>query len=702
MVTNKIRIGADVGGTFTDVVLETEREIFSTKVLTTYESPEIGILQGINAVIDDSGTDLSELDSFIHGTTLATNALISRTGARTAFVTTKGFRDTVEMRTESRFEQYDLNLELPKPLIERKDRYVLSERISADGSVLLPFDETEAKNLINLLALEENGYEAVAVGFIHSYMNNSHESLFQEILLDQLPDMRVSISSEVSPQMREFERFNTVCANAYVQPMMAAYLEKLKTKLADAGAKSDIHLIHSGGGLISIESAIKFPVRLIESGPAGGAIFASEIAARHGIDAALSYDMGGTTAKICLIDEQSPRSAKTFEVARTHRFTKGSGMPISIPVIEMIEIGAGGGSIANVDDLKQIRVGPLSAGSEPGPAAYGLGGSLATVTDANILLGRISPETFGADDINLLPEESRKALLADVAEPLEVDVENAAIGIIEVVDENMANAARVHAVENGRDVSQYTMIAFGGGAPLHASRLCDKLEIEKLLIPPGAGVGSAIGFLRTPFSYEALKSFYVSIENFDHESVNQLLSNLTSEATEFVMDASKENFPVESLIVERCAFMRYVGQGWEITVPLENTTFDHLGIELLNNEFEKTYEEHFGRAIEGLQIEVVGWSVKVTSPRPEIEKTITVGSESIVTSNFKRVIYDPSKDSEVNASIFERENLTPGDCVMGPAIIVEDQTTTWISSEKKSTVQQDECLLITKKAEAAE
>ncbi len=701
MVTNKIRIGADVGGTFTDVVLETEREIFSTKVLTTYESPEIGILQGINAVIDDSGTDLSELDSFIHGTTLATNALISRTGARTAFVTTKGFRDTVEMRTESRFEQYDLNLELPKPLIERKDRYVLSERISADGSVLLPFDETEAKNLINLLALEENGYEAVAVGFIHSYMNNSHESLFQEILLDQLPDMRVSISSEVSPQMREFERFNTVCANAYVQPMMAAYLERLKTKLADAGAKCDIHLIHSGGGLISIESAIKFPVRLIESGPAGGAIFASEIAARHGIDAALSYDMGGTTAKICLIDEQSPRSAKTFEVARTHRFTKGSGMPISIPVIEMIEIGAGGGSIANVDDLKQIRVGPLSAGSEPGPAAYGLGGSLATVTDANILLGRISPETFGADDINLLPEESRKALLADVAEPLEVDVENAAIGIIEVVDENMANAARVHAVENGRDVSQYTMIAFGGGAPLHASRLCDKLEIEKLLIPPGAGVGSAIGFLRTPFSYEALKSFYVSIENFDHESVNQLLSNLTSEATEFVMDASKENFPVESLIVERCAFMRYVGQGWEITVPLENTTFDHLGIELLNNEFEKTYEEHFGRAIEGLQIEVVGWSVKVTSPRPEIEKTITVGSENIVTSNFKRVIYDPSKDSEVNASIFERENLTPGDCVMGPAIIVEDQTTTWISSEKKSTVQQDECLLITKKTEAA-
>ena len=702
MVRNKIRIGADVGGTFTDVVLEANGEIFSTKVLTTYESPEIGILQGIHAVIADSETSLSELDSFIHGTTLATNALISRTGAKTAFITTNGFRDTIEMRTESRFEQYDLNLELPKPLIERKDRYVLSERISADGSVLLPFDEMEAKNLIKHLSLEENGYEAVAVGFIHSYMNDKHESLFQEMLLDQLPNIKVSISSEVSPQMREFERFNTVCANAYVQPMMASYLERLKTKLAHAGAKCDIHLIHSGGGLISIESAIKFPVRLIESGPAGGAIFASEIATRHGIDAALSYDMGGTTAKICLIDEQSPRSAKTFEVARTHRFTKGSGMPISIPVIEMIEIGAGGGSIANVDDLKQIRVGPLSAGSEPGPAAYGLGGSLATVTDANVLLGRISPETFGADDINLIPEESRKAISTDVAEPLETDTESAAIGIIEVVDENMANAARVHAVENGRDVSQYTMIAFGGGAPLHASRLCDKLEIERLLIPPGAGVGSAIGFLQTPFSYEALKSFYVSTQNFDHKSVNKLLVDLTSEATEFVMDASNEKHNIASLIVERCAFMRYAGQGWEITVPLENKTFDNFGIELLKNKFEKTYEEHFGRAIEGLQIEVVGWSVKVTSPKPETEKTITVDSENIVTTDFKRVIYDSVEDSEVEASVFQREKLNPGDCVMGPAIIVENQTTTWVPSNKKSSTQQDECLLITKKTEAAE
>tara|TARA_B100000287_G_scaffold118540_1_gene110466 strand:+ start:17907 stop:20015 length:2109 start_codon:yes stop_codon:yes gene_type:complete len=696
MTDSGIRIGADVGGTFTDVVLEKGTDLFSTKVLTTYESPEIGILEGIATVIAKSGTDFSQISSFIHGTTLATNALISRTGAKTAFVTTKGFRDTIEMRTESRFEQYNLNLELPKPLIERKDRYVLSERISAEGTVLLPFDEIEAQNLIKLISKKKDAYDSIAIGFIHSYMNNKHESLFREMLLSELPELKVSISSEVSPQMREFERFNTVCANAYVQPMMASYLERLKSELNNAGAKCDIHLIHSGGGLMSIESAIRFPVRLIESGPAGGAIFAAEIADRYGIDAALSYDMGGTTAKICLIDDQTPRSAKTFEVARTHRFTKGSGMPISIPVIEMIEIGAGGGSIASVDDLKQIRVGPLSAGSEPGPAAYGLGGSLATVTDANILLGRISPETFGAEDIDLLPEESKKVLKNDIAKSLESSVENAAIGVIEVVDENMANAARVHAVENGKDVSKYTMIAFGGAAPLHASRLCGKLEIDKLLVPPGAGVGSAIGFLRTPFSYEALRSFYVSLENFEHNIVNKLLDDLTSEATEFVMEASNNVYSVESLEVERCAFMRYSGQGWEITVPIENMKFDSFGIELLNNEFEKTYEEHFGRAIEGLPIEVVGWSVKVTSPKLTIEKVSPIDSENIVTSGNKRTVYDPTEVTEVQASVFDRDKLNPADCVLGPAIIVENQTTTWVSSNTKATVQNDFCLLITK------
>ena len=428
-----MRIGADVGGTFTDVVLETDDGLFSTKVLTTYDAPEQGILDGVHQVVADAGVDLADLEAFIHGTTLATNALISRTGARTALVTTAGFRDTIEMRTESRFEQYDLNLVLPTPLIERRDRHVLSERIGADGSVLRPFDDDEARALVEVLAERADGdtYDSVAVGFIHAYVDGTHERRFRDLLLERLPDVAVSISSEVSPQMREFERFNTVCANAYVQPLMATYLGELERRLQATGARCPVSLIHSGGGLMTVETASRFPVRLVESGPAGGAIFAADIAARHGLDAVLSYDMGGTTAKICLIEDQTPRTAKTFEVARTHRFTRGSGMPISIPVIEMIEIGAGGGSIAGVDVLGQIRVGPLSAGSEPGPASYGLGGAAPTVTDADLVLGRLSADTFGAPGIDLSEEAARTALDAGVGATLGLTSDTAAEGVVE-------------------------------------------------------------------------------------------------------------------------------------------------------------------------------------------------------------------------------------------------------------------------------
>ncbi|MEO2113575.1 MAG: hydantoinase/oxoprolinase family protein, partial [Acidimicrobiales bacterium] len=334
-----MRIGADIGGTFTDIVLEDSHGMSSTKVLTTYDAPERGVLEGVRQVVEEAGADLADLTTFIHGTTLATNALINRTGARTAFVTTSGFRDVVEMRTESRFEQYDLNLVLPTPLIQRRDRHVLAERIGADGTVLLPFDEAEAEALARHLAegTGEGPYESVAVGFMHAYRNGDHERRLREVLTRHLPDTSISISSEVAPQMREFERFNTVCANAYLQPLMAGYLHRLEEQLHATGASCPVYLMHSGGGLMGVESAARFPVRLVESGPAGGAIFAADLADRHGLDAVLSYDMGGTTAKICLIEGRAPRTAKTFEVARTHRFTKGSGMPIAIPVIEMIE-----------------------------------------------------------------------------------------------------------------------------------------------------------------------------------------------------------------------------------------------------------------------------------------------------------------------------------------------------------------------------
>ncbi|MFV2039244.1 MAG: hydantoinase/oxoprolinase family protein [Acidimicrobiales bacterium] len=683
-----VRLGVDVGGTFTDVVLEQPGSFTSIKVLTTHEAPEAAILDAIATVIERAGTSYGQLTNIIHGTTLATNALIERSGARAALVTTAGFRDVIETRTESRFEQYALDLVLPAPLIERRHRYVVNERMSADGKVLVEFDEAGARAVVD--SLVEQDYEAVAIGFMHSYRDPTHEKRFRDMVTQRMPDISVSISAEVSPQMREFERFNTVCANAYVQPVISAYLHRLKDRLSERGATCPVHLIHSGGGLMSLESAARFPVRLIESGPAGGAIFAADIAERYGIDHVLSYDMGGTTAKICLIENHTPRTAKTFEVARTHRFTKGSGMPISIPVIEMIEIGAGGGSIAGVDRLSQIRVGPRSAGSEPGPAAYDLGGTEPTVAHADLLLGRLHPDTFGAETIDLSPDAARRAVSEGVAGPLGLDARRAAVGISEVVDENMANAARVHAVENGQDVSGATMIAFGGAAPLHAARLCDKLGINELIIPPDAGVGSAIGFLRAPFAYEAVRSYYALMDDFDYRAVNALLAELTREAQSFV----REGTDVEPT-VERWVYMRYAGQGWEIPVELAVGAFDTHGHEQLAMRFEKSYEEFFGRPIDGLAIEAVSWAVRVASPRRPAVPTERAETRRTVVGPFTRPLFDTALDAVVEASVIDRETLTPGDALEGPSIITEPQTTTILGSSDTAVMQPDGCLVVT-------
>lgn len=690
-----IRIGADVGGTFTDIVIEMADGSFeSTKVLTTHEGPEQGILDGISLVAEQHDVAMSDVEQIIHGTTLATNALIERRGAKTALVTTAGFRDVIETRTEGRFEQYDLNIVLPTPLIERKDRFTVAERINARGEVLVPFDEGAATVAID--QIDDGGYEAVAIGLIHSYRNPAHEIRFREMLLERLPDVAVSISSEVSPQMREFERFNTVCANAYVQPLMASYLFKLEAELQRRGATCPLYLIHSGGGLVSVGTAAAFPVRLVESGPAGGAIFAADLAARYGRKKVLSYDMGGTTAKIALIEDYTPQTAKTFEVARTTRFKKGSGMPISIPVIEMIEIGAGGGSIASVDALGQIRIGPHSAGSEPGPAAYDLGGTEPTVTDANVELGRLHPSTFGAKDITLSPERAADAIRRAVGEPLGMDDHLAAIGIAEVVDENMTNAARVHAVENGRDLQGFSMVAFGGGAPLHATRLMDKLGLDELFVPPGAGVGSAIGFLRAPFAYEAVKSYYTRTDQFDYVVVNGVLAELTTEAETFVRQGTNAD-----VIVERQVSMRYKGQGWEIPVRLESGEFDEFAANGLASVFTKAYEEFFGRAIDDLAIEAVSWSVRVASVQEKpatldlIDSVDTMPVREAAPAH-RRAIFDPVAGEDADATVTQRSVMVAGNVLKGPGVIVEPQTTTVLASHHQAVMQSDGTLLITR------
>lgn len=688
-----IRLGADIGGTFTDIALDMQGTIFSTKVLTNYAAPEQAILDGIGIVTRDAGIAPEDIDLIIHGTTLATNALIQRSGARTALITTEGFRDVIEMRTESRFAQYDLNLTLPAPLIPREDRFPVQGRISAEGRELQPLDEEALIAIADQIAGQD--FAAVAIGFIHSYMNPAHEQRARDILRARL-DLPISISSEVSPQMREFERFNTVCANAYVRPQMASYLTRLQDRLRDMGTDCPVFMIHSGGGLISVETAAEFPVRLVESGPAGGAIFAADIARRFGLNRVVSYDMGGTTAKICLIDDYQPQTARTFEVARTYRFAKGSGMPISIPVIEMIEIGAGGGSIAWVDDMGRIQTGPESAGSEPGPACYQRGGERPAITDADLVLGKLDPDNFAGGKIKLSTDKAAAAISRDVGSPLKLDTSAAAFGIVEVVDENMANAARVHAVENGKDIGENTMIAFGGAAPLHAARLCEKLGIDRCLIPQGAGVGSAIGFLKAPFGYEAVASQVMGLSRLDADALNRLLDGLKDTAEGFVRAGTEG-----AISREVVAFMRYAGQGWEIPVPLPDRAFTAADHDMIADSFRTRYAQYFGRAVEGPEIEFVTFSVKAQDSRPDGARHDLFATGQPVDGAVSRRVFDPASGAEQDSTIIARADLSPGQRVNGPAVIVEPETSTVVTTPFDAVIQRDGTILLIRKEATA-
>lgn len=684
----RARAGVDIGGTFTDVAIEVAGRIFSAKVLTDHAQPERAVIQGLKTAMEAAAVGPADLGIVIHGTTLATNALIERRGARTAFITTEGFRDVLEMRAENRFEQYDLNIQLPPALIARADRLTLRERISAAGRVLREPDAGEVDSLCERVA--EGGYESVAIGFMHAYVDARHERLMRDALAARLPGVEISLSSDVSPQMREYERFNTVCANAYVKPLIKSYLNRLVTALGDMGVDCPLFLMHSGGGIISVESATEFPVRLVESGPAGGAIFAADIARRYGLERVLSYDMGGTTAKICLIEAMTPKTARTFEVARTYRFKKGSGMPISIPVVEMVEIGAGGGSIASVDILRQIRVGPRSAGSEPGPACYGRGGKEPTVTDADLLLGRIDPDNFAGGSMKLSVESATSATNDAIGSKLDLDAETAAYGICEVVDENMANAGRVHAVENGKELSEFTMITFGGAGPIHAARLCNKLGIDTFLVPPGAGVGSAIGFLRAPFGFEAVHSALMRLDAFDVQAANALLAEMREEALGFV----RQGGDIGATESECTAYMRYAGQGWEIPVAVSAEGFGEDAVPRIIAAFEAAYSRFFGRPVEGLTIEIVSWSLKVSSVLPPVEEVRVVEGSETGAPKGKRRLFEASAGQFVEAKVYERDSLAVGSAVQGPAAIVESETATILTSDFIATVQPDGCLLV--------
>jgi len=666
----RAKLAADIGGTFTDVVLESPTGRDTVKVLTT-AAPEVGVLEGIRRVLASAGLPPSEVSVFVHGTTLATNALIERKGARAAFVTTEGMRDILEMGYEKRFEQYDVYMERPLPLVPRPLRFTVRGRLDGRGRVLRDLDEREVRALGKRLAAERVG--AVAIGFMHAYTWPQHEQRAAELLRVELPaDVTICLSSEVCPEIREYERFSTTCANAYVRPMMQGYLLRLRAELDALGMTCPLLLMMSGGGLTTLEIAARFPVRLVESGPAGGALLSSWIARERALDRVLSFDMGGTTAKICLIDGGEPERARTFEVARAYRNVKGSGLPVRVPVIEMVEIGAGGGSIARVDRMQRITVGPDSAGADPGPASYGRGGSDATVTDADLVLGRIDPERFADGTLTLDTAAAEQAVVAHVGAPLGLDAPWHAAGVSEIVEENMANAARVHAIERGRVIGRYTMFAFGGGAPLHAGRLAEKLGVQRVVVPEGASVGSAIGFLRAPVSFQVVRSHRTTLSGFDAGTVNELLDGCAAAATDVVRRAVSDG----DLAVRRVVDMRYIGQGHELQLALPQGPLQSEDARRLRSEFEKLYGSIYGVTMPDQDVEFVTWSVTVSAPSDAPVPAKPVQKHAAPAPRSRRDVYEPALGRMIDFAVYRRDDLDSGSELIGPALIEEGQTTT--------------------------
>ena len=667
-----IRLAVDIGGTFTDVALEVDEKRHTAKVLTTPAAPEQGVLTGIRRILADAGIGPADVTIAIHGTTLATNALIERKGARTALVTTEGFRDVLRLGNEARYDQYDLNIALPDPLVPRHLRLPVPERLDNEGKVLKPLDEAAVRALVPVLQAEK--VASVAIGYLHAFVNPVHERRTREILAEALPDLPITLSSEVSPEMREWERFSTAAANAYVQPLMASYLRRLEAALAEMGMTCPVFLMLSGGGLTTIDTACRFPIRLVESGPAGGAIFSAHIARECGLEQVLSFDMGGTTAKVCLIDHFRPQASRSFEVARVGRFRKGSGLPLRIPVIEMVEIGAGGGSLAHLDALGRIQVGPESAGADPGPACYGRGGTHPAVTDANLALGRYDPQHFAGGSMPLDPGAAKRALAADVGGKLGLTPEMAALGVIEMVDENMANAARVHAIESGKTYDGRTIIAFGGGGPVHGTRVAEKIGVRRVLVPTGAGVGSAIGFLRAPVAYEVVRSLYQRFRSFDVAAVNALLAEMSAEASSVVAQGAFGAATEE----HRLAYMRYVGQGHEIAVALPSRALTEADVAAIRADYDTEYTRFYDRPVPGSDVEIMSFAVTVTTVVPQIASDGRPAQGGAAKPVRTQVVRDTASGEATEWAVYDRAALAPGATLAGPAIVAEDETSTLV------------------------
>ena len=686
-----LRFGFDIGGTFTDFVLidQASGAISTHKTLTTPQDPTAAVLQGWQALVPPA--DAPHVASAIHGTTLFTNALIERKGGHTAFLTTRGFRDILEMGKEMRYDIYDLLLVLPEPLVVRRLRFEVEERLNGRGAVVTPLNEAELDAIADQLAAAK--VEAVAICFLHSFTNPVHEQRAGAHLARRLPDIQISLSHEVAPEIREYERMSTTVCNAYVQPLADTYLRQLKTRLQEVGFAHELFLMLSSGGVSTLDTAVRFPIRLVESGPAAGAlaaVFYGELVQQPDL---VSFDMGGTTAKMCLIKDGQPAMSDDFEIARVHRFKRGSGLPIRVPTIELIEIGAGGGSIARMDELGLLKVGPDSAGADPGPACYGQGGDQPTVTDADLVLGYLNPDFFLGGRMSL-DRTAAEAAIARLAAAMNLSPVDTAHGIFQVVNENMISATRVHVAERGADPRRLQLMAFGGAGPVHAYEIARALKMQGFICPASAGVTSALGFLTAPSAFEFARTFIARLDARRLAELDRIYAELAAEGRQVLRTAGVAD---EDMIFTRKADLRHVGQGHEIVVSLPWDRLAEVSLdEELRPHFFARYEEIYGHAHTHLDVEITTCRLNASGPKPQISlPEAVVGQDTAAAYKGCRPVYFTEAKSYVDTPVYDRYALGRDSRIQGPAIVEERESTAVIGPRGTATIDRYANLVVT-------
>lgn len=682
-----LSLGSDIGGTFTDFALVDSEtgNIRIHKRLTTPDDPSKAVECGVAALLDGKVTSLA---THIHGTTLVINAVIERKGACTGLITTEGFRDVIEIGREKRYDGWDLRISFPAPLIERALRLEVAERVHASGRVLQTLDRDTLRTVVTNLKRE--GVESIAVCLLHAYKNPIHERIVRAVIEEIAPNVPVSLSFEVLPEINEYERVSTTAVNAYTKPVTENYLSRLEERMAKlGGADGELLLMQSSGGINSVETARDFPVRIIESGPAAGALGAAHYARLAGLSHVLSFDMGGTTAKMCLVQEGRVSRTTEFEVAHVHRFKRGSGIPVRLPVLDLMEIGAGGGSLAHVSEVGTLQVGPESAGADPGPACYGQGGTLPSVSDADLVLGYLDPDHFLGGEIHLDKLAAEVAIRDEVATPLGLGMTQAAFGIHGIVNENMAAAAKVYVTEHGEDPTFYTLVAFGGCGPVHVADLARRLGIKRVLIPPRAGVASAIGMVVAPISYDTVRTNRVRVEAADLGALEILFTEMAAECKNRMPASVDASF----LSFERSAEMRYVGQGYNVAVSLPDAPLSDASLANVRTWFDAVYRKLYGRTYDDLDLEFINLRLTATAPLGEVHLAPAAAGPS---ADFisRRDAYCPIAGRFINHPVYERSELGPGFASDGPLIVQENESTTIVGSDSKVSVDAHGSLLI--------